>query len=66
MPSVTDIQKALKGARYPASKEELLQLATSNGADAEVIDTLRSADADRLDGPDNVMHALKGDLGRNG
>jgi hypothetical protein len=61
--SVTSVQKALKGADYPASREELADLAESNGADDEVIDALREADAEDFDGPDQVMAALKGRLG---
>jgi hypothetical protein len=62
-PSVTDVQKALKGADYPASREELIELAESNGADDEVVEALRDADDDDFDGPDQVMAALKGRVG---
>jgi hypothetical protein len=62
-PSVTDVQKALKGADYPASREELIELAESNGADDEVVEALRDADDDDFDGPDQVMAALKGQVG---
>jgi hypothetical protein len=62
-PSVTDVQKALKGADYPASREDLVELAENNGADDEVVDALRDADDDRFDGPDQVMAALKGRVG---
>ena len=61
--SVTDVQKALKGADYPASREDLIELAESNGAHEDVVDALRGADADEFDGPDQVMAALKGDVG---
>jgi hypothetical protein len=59
-PQLTDVQKALKGADYPASKEELVELAQRNGAPDDVVAALRDADADRFDGPDQVMAALKG------
>jgi hypothetical protein len=62
-PSVTDVQKALKGADYPASREELIDLAESNGADDEIVEALRDADDDDFDGPDQVMAALKGRVG---
>jgi hypothetical protein len=65
-PSVTDVQKALKGAEYPASKEDLVDLAESNGADDDVIQALRDADAEDFDGPDDVMEALRGNLGGGG
>jgi hypothetical protein len=62
-PSVTDVQKALKGAEYPASKEDLVDLAEGNGADDDVIQALRDADAEDFDGPDDVMASLRGRLG---
>jgi hypothetical protein len=61
--SVTEVQKALKGADYPASSEELAELAEENGAEDEVVDAVRSIDEDDLEGPDQVMKALKGQLG---
>jgi hypothetical protein len=64
-PQVTDVQKALKGADYPASRDELVELAQRNGADEDVIAALREADADRFDGPDQVMAALKGQVSGN-
>jgi hypothetical protein len=35
-----DVQKALKGASYPASKEDLLETAKQNGADQKVLKAL--------------------------
>lgn len=32
-----NVQKALKGASYPARKEELLRIAKGNGADEDVM-----------------------------
>lgn len=61
--SVTSVQKALKGAEYPASSEELADLAEENGADEEVIDVIRGIDEDDLEGPDQVMAQLRGQLG---
>ncbi len=60
---VTDVQKALKGADYPASKDDLVSLAESNDAGDDVVQALRDAGSDSLDGPDDVMRALKGSLG---
>jgi hypothetical protein len=62
---VTDVQKALKGARYPASSDDLAERAVSNGADSDLINVLRDLDRDRLDGPDEVMHELRGKLGND-
>lgn len=35
-----DVQKALKGASYPADKRSLLEKARENGADEEVMEAL--------------------------
>jgi hypothetical protein len=64
-PQITDVQKALKGADYPATRDELVQLAQRNGADQEVVQALQQADGDRFDGPDQVMAGLKGEVSGN-
>ncbi|MCW2983996.1 MAG: hypothetical protein JWR63_1566 [Conexibacter sp.] len=64
-PNVTEVQKALKGADYPADRDDLVALAERNGADEEVVDALRDADAESFDGPDQVMAALKGSVSGN-
>jgi hypothetical protein len=61
--SVTEVQKALKGADYPATREELVRTAEGNGASGDVVQALRDAGAERFDGPDQVMKAMKGSLG---
>jgi hypothetical protein len=38
---VTEVQKALKGADYPADGDDLADLAESNDADQEIVDALR-------------------------
>jgi hypothetical protein len=55
---VTDVQRHLKGADYPATGHDLAELASSNGADEE----LDSIDA-TMDGPNAVMEHLRGQLG---
>jgi hypothetical protein len=64
-PQVTEVQKALKGADYPATRDELVELAQRNGADDGVVDALRSADGDSFDGPAQVMAGLKGQVSGN-
>jgi Protein of unknown function (DUF2795) len=64
-PQITDVQKALKGADYPATRDELVKLAQSNGAAREVVQALQEADGDRFDGPDQVMAGLKGQVSGN-
>ncbi len=58
---VTEVQKALKGAKYPMDGKALADLAKSNGADQELVDALQGVR--EVDGPNTVMHELKGDLG---
>jgi hypothetical protein len=57
---ITDVQKALKGAEYPASGEELARVAEDNGGDSELVEKLR--EIDEASGPDDVMRAFKGQL----
>jgi uncharacterized protein DUF2795 len=58
---VTDVQKALKGANYPASGDQLADLARSNGADDDLAQELSSIG--EVSGPDQVMKELSGKLG---
>jgi len=58
---VTEVQKALKGADYPMSGQQLADLAKSNGADEQLVNALRGVR--QVDGPNAVMKELKGDLG---
>ena len=57
---VTQVQKALKGADYPAAGEELAALAEDNGADAGLVDKLRGIG--EASGPDAVMREFKGEV----
>ncbi|MFF9644926.1 DUF2795 domain-containing protein [Kitasatospora aureofaciens] len=54
----TDVQKALKGASYPADREELAETARSNGADESLVDQISDLDRDSFDSPDEVSQAL--------
>ncbi len=58
---VTEVQQALRGADYPMDGPRLAELAESNGASPEVVDTLRGIGS--VDGPTAVMRELKGELG---
>jgi len=56
---VTEVQKALKGADYPMTSEELAELARSNGADPELVEALRRLEhMGPFNGPNAVMHEL--------
>ena len=63
---ITEVQKALKGVDYPASKDELASHAERNGGDRELVDALRSMDKNSFDGPNAVMKELKGSLTGSG
>jgi hypothetical protein len=60
---VTEVQKALKGFDYPGSPDDLAQHAESNGADKELVSTLKDMKKSNFDGPNAVMSELKGHLG---
>jgi hypothetical protein len=55
-----EIQRHLKGVDYPADREELLEVARSEGAPQDVIEALESLPEDeQFDGPDQVMRAIE-------
>jgi hypothetical protein len=58
MPSPIDIQKALSGMDYPASKDQIVQHAERSGADEEVLDALRGIDDREYEGPSGVSSAV--------
>jgi hypothetical protein len=59
---ITEVQKALKGVNYPASKDDLASHAEGNGADRDLVEALRGMDKNSFDGPNAVMKELKGSL----
>ncbi len=56
--SPIDLQKALKGANYPASREDLVSLAQENGAEDTVVEKLSNAGAAEFEGPNDVQKAV--------
>lgn len=52
-----DVQKALKGAEYPAEIDELIRQAEANDAPEEVIEALQDL-VGTFDGPQDVQEAL--------
>jgi Protein of unknown function (DUF2795) len=60
---VTEVQKALKGTDYPASPQDLASKAERNNAPQDLVETLRGLRKQSFDGPNAVMHELKGQLG---
>ncbi|MBT2478876.1 DUF2795 domain-containing protein [Streptomyces sp. ISL-94] len=55
-----EVQKALKGAEYPAKRDDLVQLAKRNGAGEEITQELASSSKDRFNGPDDVQKSVFG------
>jgi hypothetical protein len=53
-----ELQKHLKGVDYPASKDDIVSTAESNGAPDDILDALRSMSKDSFDGPTAVTEAL--------
>lgn len=54
----TDIQQALRGVDYPASKEELIRHAEDNEADREVMNFLERIDEGQYESPADVQLEL--------
>ena len=56
MVSPIDIQKALKGMDYPASKQQILEHA--KGGEKDVLDALQKIDDLEYEGPSGVSAAV--------
>jgi Protein of unknown function (DUF2795) len=56
--SPIELQKHLKGSKYPASKDALVRRAQENKAPGDVVEKLRSLPANQFDTPASVMKAL--------
>jgi uncharacterized protein DUF2795 len=58
-PSPAEVQKALKGADYPASRDDLIELARDNEAPDEVVDELEdNLEEEEYENPAAVMAEL--------
>jgi hypothetical protein len=55
------LQKYLGGLDYPVSREDLVRRAQEQGADQEVLNTLRSLPREEFNSPNDVSEAV-GDL----
>jgi hypothetical protein len=53
-----EVQKNLSGIDYPASKDEVIATAESNGAPQEIIEALQQMEGTQFEGPDDVQGAL--------
>ncbi|CAL9651373.1 DUF2795 domain-containing protein [Streptomyces sp. NPDC090994] len=56
--SPIDLQKALRGADYPADKKSLVDCARKNKADDKVVSRLDGLKKDNFDGPNEVQKAV--------
>jgi hypothetical protein len=54
------VQKYLSGIDYPATRDQLVQHAESNGADQEALEALRAIPDQEYDGPNKVSQAVAG------
>ena len=58
MVSPIDIQKALSGMDYPASKQQIVEHAEKNGGGKDVLDALEKIDDREYEGPSGVSSAV--------
>ncbi len=58
--SPAEIQNYLRGADYPAKKNDLIAKAREAGAPQEVIDTLQNIPGDEYQGPQDLMKQFGG------
>jgi hypothetical protein len=57
-PNPIDLQKALGGIDYPATKDDILRTARENGADDAVLSALENIEDRSYDGPTGVSEAV--------
>ncbi|HEY0400961.1 MAG TPA: DUF2795 domain-containing protein [Blastococcus sp.] len=58
MVSPIDIQKALSGMDYPASKADIVRHAEQQGGDKEVVEALEKIEDREYEGPSGVSSAV--------
>lgn len=57
-PNPIQIHKHLGGVNYPASREDLIEKAKSEGADQSICDALEALPDQQFSGPTDVSEAL--------
>lgn len=57
-PTFIEVQKALSGISYPASKQDLAEHARGNGVDERVLKVLEKVPDRSYSGPDEVSKAV--------
>jgi hypothetical protein len=53
-----ELQKALKGASYPTSKDDLVKIAKENGASDDIVAALENLGDDRFNTPADLTEAV--------
>lgn len=53
-----ELQKALKGADYPADRKDLASRARENGADPGLVEKISDLSKKKFDGPDDVQREV--------
>jgi hypothetical protein len=56
--SPAEVEKSLKGVDYPAKKQDLVKHAQKQGADQDVIDTLKELPEEEFNSPIDVTKAI--------
>jgi hypothetical protein len=59
-PDFIEVQKSLSGVDYPASKQDLLEHARSQGAGDDVLQALQQIPDREYDGPNAVSQEVAG------
>lgn len=54
-----DVQDALEGVKYPATKDDLVNAAERNGAADDITSALKSLDDDHFNTPADVNQAIR-------
>lgn len=54
----TQVEKFLGGVNYPCSKQDIIDTAIDNGADDNVVDTLKSMPGSSYNSPKDVSRAI--------
>jgi hypothetical protein len=57
-PKAIEVQKALKGIKYPADKEALIKQAKENKANDDIISTIEEMKEDSFKNPAEVSKAV--------
>jgi hypothetical protein len=57
-PEFIEVQKYLSGVSYPATRDQLVEQAKSNGASQDVIEALSGMAEGEYDGPNRVSSAV--------